>query len=226
MEGDQQRKKLPFSLLWFSFFQIQKSPIIYLSLSLFCVYKYCIYTVLHSIYIYKKREKKYRIPHVWSLIGSAQYRNVVAQGRRKKTKQEDMFVCFSSSSSSCGEPMALCFFFFSLWCCCLVCGCVYTGVVNGYHHLGFYLAFHSRSVWPSSDRSDGRNPQHIVAQHMKRRSSSSNSSYICIYLYFKKRTQQHVINIALSQCHLPHIKKMLLFVFLLLLLAAVKSYKS
>ena len=139
-----------------------------------------------------------------------------------------MFVCFSSSSSSssCGEPMALCFFFFSLWCCCLVCGCVYTGVVNGYHHLGFYLAFHSRSVWPSSDRSDGRNPQHIVAQHMKRRSSSSNSSYICIYLYFKKRTQQHVINIALSQCHLPHIKKMLLFVFLLLLLAAVKSYES
>ena len=153
MEGDQQRKKLPSSLLWFfSFFQIQKSPIIYLSLSFsfLCIYLYPqAQSPTYSIYLKKKREKKYRIPHVWSLIGSAQYRNVVAQGRRRKKRRR--YVCFFLLLL-----LLLVVLLPRVRVC--VCVCVCTGVVNGYHHLGFYLAFHSRSVWPSSDRSDGRNP--------------------------------------------------------------------
>jgi hypothetical protein len=146
MEGDQQRKKLPSSLLWFfSFFQIQKSPIIYLSLSFsfLCIYLYPqAQSPTYSIYFLKKGEKVSNPPCVVPYrISSISKCSRTRQKKKKKKK-----ICLFFSSSSCGVVAS----------CAGVCVC--TGVVNGYHHLGFYLAFHSRSVWPSSDRSDGRNP--------------------------------------------------------------------
>lgn len=107
--GDQQKKKLPSSSSFgFSFFFLNpKSPIIYLSLFSFslCVY---LYIDIHTQSPHLK--KKYRIPHVWSLIGSAQYRNVVAQGETKRReKKMCVFFCvwwangLYVSSSCCGS---------------------------------------------------------------------------------------------------------------------------
>ena len=185
-----------------------------------------VYTQSYIVYIYIKKGEKVSnppcvVPYRISSISKC------SRTRQKKKNKTRRYVCLFF------------FFFFFLWWANgfmfllllfvvllpRVRVCVYgggerispSGVLFGVpFSIGLAIV---RSIW-------WKEPAHIVAQHMKRRSSSSNSSYICIYLYFKKRTQQHVINIALSQCHLPHIKKMLLFVFLLLLLAAVKSYES
>ncbi len=164
MEGGiNRKKKLPSSSsssFGFPFFFYPKSPIIYLSLfSLFlCVY---LYIDIHTESTSEKK-KKYRIPHVWSLIGSAQYRNVVAQG---KTKRREMcvFLWWANGLYMFLLLLLVCFCGGRRTLLLQRAGC--TGV-DGHHHLGFSLAFHSRSVARSICRA--QEPAHTNTQRRLR----------------------------------------------------------
>jgi hypothetical protein len=173
--GINRKRSFPLLLLVFPFFFFHpKSPIIYLSLFSFslCVYLYIdIHT--HRVHIWKKKKVSNPpcvVPYRISSISKCS-RTRQNEAERKKD------VCFSV----CGEPMGFMFLLLLLVVVVLDAHCCFsvrvgTGV-DGYHHLGFSLAFHSRSVARSI--CGAQEPAHT------HKHSTTSKSIICNYLYFK-----------------------------------------
>jgi hypothetical protein len=175
MEGGSTEKEASLFFFWFFLFFFSSKVAYNLSISLFflslCIFIHR-YTHTQSPHLKKKKVSNppcvvpYRISSISKCSRTRQN-----EAERKKD------VCFSV----CGEPMGFMFLLLLLVVVVLDAHCCFsvrvgTGV-DGYHHLGFSLAFHSRSVARSI--CGAQEPAHT------HKHSTTSKSIICNYLYFK-----------------------------------------